>query len=572
MQDNHKIFFLPTTPEEMRSLGWTQLDVIIVSADAYIDHPSFGAAIIGRFLQSLGLKVGIIPQPDWRTTIDFGVLGKPRLFFGVTAGNLDSMLNLYTSQRKIRSEDLYSEGGLSGKRPYLPTIVYSNRIKEIFPDSVVILGGIEASLRRIVHYDFYSDIMRNSILLDAKADLLVYGNGEAPLNEIVSLMLQGKTIDQITSVRGTVVPVKGQNFFSGNSFIELPSFETINKNPDAFLKMTKDVMNNLNPFNAKLFIQKSGTRSILINPPAFPLKTEEIDKIYDQKFIKKPHPRYQRSIPALAVVETSITSHRGCYGGCHFCGLGLHQGNIIQSRSSASICKEIDELLLRFPKLVISDIGGPTANMYGTNCRDENIKKHCIRSSCLFPGICKNLKTSHYQYMKLLESLRHYKSIKQISINSGIRTDLALTDVPFIEELVKYYVPGYLSAAPEHCDRSVLELMGKPTIDKFDKFHILFNVLSKKFNKKQYISPYFIVGHPGATDLSESRIKEYIKQNKFRSDQIQEFYPTPMTISTAIYWAGKGMNSGKSVIVCKKIGQKKKWKNFIQNKHNLHYK
>lgn len=560
--------FLPTTISEAKRRGWDELDVIIVSADAYVDHPAFAAAIIGRFLESPGLRVGIIPQPDWRGTADFKALGRPRLFFGVTAGNLDSMVALYTSQRKIRSDDPYSEGGTAGMKPYLPSIVYTNRLKEIYKGVPVVLGGIEASLRRIAHFDFYTGKVRPSLLIDSKADMLVYGNGEAPLKEIVARFKRGQKIPNMTDIPGTAIPVgksSRKTILSGREAVIIPAYEDAVGDKDKFLLMTRIIADNLNPFSARPLFQSTGNRGVLVNPPAKPLSAKELDGIYELPFCRKAHPRYKAKIPALSIVETSIVSHRGCYGGCSFCALALHQGRFIQSRSTKSIEKEAMNIAdnSRDGEVTITNVGGPTANMYGTGCRDKQLQGSCRRTSCLYPNICKNLDTSHGEFRKVLGQLRKNKKIKHVFVNSGIRYDLALMDRAFIDELARHYTPGQLSAAPEHSVEELLCLMGKPDIRKFEEFAAAFNGAGKKAGKKQYIIPYFIIGFPGASEATERALAEYIRRNRITVEQIQEFYPTPMSIATAIYYTGKDPFTGKSVKVEKRLGIIKRWKKMI---------
>ncbi|MBI5206898.1 MAG: YgiQ family radical SAM protein [Candidatus Firestonebacteria bacterium] len=563
---NSKFNFLPTTQYEAEKMGYSELDVIIVSSDAYVDHPAFAAAIIGRYLQSLGLRVGIIPQPDWHSINDFTKLGQPRLFFGVTAGNLDSMVSLYTAQRKIRTYDPYSENSISGKRPYLPSIVYTNRIKQAYKNIPVILGGIEASLRRIAHYDFYTDKIKPSILLDAKADLLVYGNGEAPLKEIINFIRNGKNINEIKDIKGTVVPVKQNDKIDYENIKRLPSYEKVKKNKLDFCEMTKIISENMNPYNASKLFQETDTRGILINPPSLPLSQKELDCLYELPFTRLPHTKYKGEIPAFSVVDKSITSHRGCYGGCSFCSLYLHQGKIIQSRSFASIKKEISNLTKSSSKkIVITDIGGPTANMYATYCKKEELLKICKRRSCIYPDICINLCCSSKKYMELLESIRKDKLIKAVYINSGIRYDIALLEPDFIEQIALYYTPGQLSVAPEHCSDSILKVMNKPDIQIYERFSKIFYEKSGRTGKKQYLLPYFMIGHPGANEKTEKALKLYLLNNNIKVEQIQEFYPTPMSISTAIYYTGMNPFTKEKIDVEKKLGIKKSWKKNIIN-------
>ncbi|MDD5067313.1 MAG: YgiQ family radical SAM protein [bacterium] len=562
-KDGH---FLPLTREEAVRLGWRELDVILVSADAYADHPAFGAALIGRYLESLGLAVGIIPQPDWRSTGDFTRLGRPKLFFGVTAGNLDSMVSLYTAQRKIRSDDPYSENGRPGKRPYLPSLVYTNRLKEAFPGIPVILGGIEASLRRIAHYDYYTDTVRPSLLLDAKADLLVYGNAEKPLSELVMRLKKGERIEEIKDIRGTVIPVKQKEKQKACFGQLLPSYEEVKKEKERFRDMTRLLAENLNPYQAKVLYQETGTQAVLVNPPSLPLTSEELDVIYELPFTRKAHPVYKKGIPGLKVVENSIAAHRGCYGGCNFCSLFLHQGKTIQSRSISSIQKEVRSLRKQGHSIVITDIGGPTANMYGTFCRDKEKQKSCTRRSCLYPRICSSLNVSSGKYRELLKTIRDMEGVKAVFINSGIRYDLALLNPDFMDELVQYHTPGQLSIAPEHSVASVLQVMGKPLINLYDEFSRIFYNKCKKANKKQYLIPYFITGHPGADEGTEEELGQYLQKNRIRVEQIQEFYPTPMSLSTAIYHTGLDVFSARRINSEKKLSMKKHWKALLIKK------
>ena len=552
--------FLPTNLVEAEKQGISELDVVLVSADAYIDHPSFAPALVGRFLQSLGLSVGIIAQPDWHSTKDFMALGRPKLFFGVTAGNIDSMVSLFTPQRKIRSQDAYSENGVPGMKPYLPTIVYTNRIKEAFKDVPVVLGGIEASLRRIAHFDFYTDIVRPSIVLDSKADILIYGNGEAPLRELVARLKNGEQLRTIKNIAGTVVPINRSDESFAKDVLALQSFEEVKDNKTAFANMTKIILDNQNPYNAVPLLQHSGTRRILINPPALPLSTNEIDEVYALPFERKAHPKYKGKIPALEMIASSITAHRGCYGGCSFCTLYMHQGKFIQSRSKESIRKEVKELIKTGCK-VVTDIGGPTANMYGTFCKDETAMKNCKRASCLFPAICKNLNTSSDSYLEVLKTVSELKGISGVYINSGVRYDLAVLNPEFVRQLATCYTQGQLSVAPEHCDENILNLMHKPKIDVFENFLRLYRKEGAAAGKKFTVVAYLIVGHPGATDNTENKIKNFVTKNELMAEQMQEFYPTPMSLSTAMYYTGLDIYSGKAVAVSKKLGDKKTWKN-----------
>ncbi len=540
-----------------------KFDVILVTADAYVDHPSFGSAVIGRYLESLGLNVALIARPDYKTSRDFRLLGAPSLFFGVTAGNLDSLTALYTSQRKIRSTDAYSPGGETGARPYLPSIVYTNRIKESFKGVPVILGGLEASLRRISHYDYYQNKVRRSVLLDSKADMLVYGNGEAPLSELVSRLRSGERFCSIKDIRGTAVPVTSSSLKKiSKEALTLPSHKEVSSEPEKFSLMTKIVYENLSPYTGRTLLQEGAGRGVKVNPPAFPLKKSEIDRIYRLPFQRKAHPYYLKNIPALTTVKSSIISHRGCYGGCSFCSLSLHQGKFIQSRSLSSIIREAEKIAGE-GYATISDIGGPTANMYGTSCRSADIMKRCRRISCLYPQPCPHLNSSARKYLKVLSAVKNIKNIKNVYISSGIRCDLALKDKSFIQILASEYVPGHLSAAPEHICEAVLKVMGKPSSEKYEKFKNIFKEASARAGRRQYLMPYFIVGHPGADSETEAALASYIKKEKINIRQVQEFCPSPMTASTSIYFTSINPFTGEKVYAEKKSSIKKKWKNNL---------
>lgn len=566
----NKLHFLPTTKLEMDQLGIKQLDVILVTADAYVDHPSFGTALIGRFIESLGFTVGIIPQPDWKSDKDFTALGQAKYFFGVTAGNLDSMVSLYTSQRKIRSDDPYSEAGISGNRPYLPSIKYTQKLKQLYKDVPVVLGGIEASLRRVSHYDYYQNKLRASILLDSKADLLVYGSGEAPVKELVKALKEGQSFKDLRNIPGTVIPIGQKEKDHLGDCLNLPSHEEVLKDKDAFNQMTKILVKNINPYVAKAMYQDNGSRGIFINPPQFPMTSEELDYTYGLNYTRKEHPRYNNGVPALKVVEHSITSHRGCHAGCSFCAIYFHQGKTVQSRSPESIKQEALILAKMNKKpVVITDIGGPTANMFAQYCVDKETEKKCKRLSCIFPNICKNLNYSSKDYLKMLEEIRNLPEVKKVYINSGIRYDTASKDPDFIRELVKHYTQGQLSVAPEHASAEILKLMHKPNIESYEAFMEKFYNECKRLKKDYYLIPYLIVGHPGTNQRTEKELEKFIKKNNIKVQQIQEFYPTPMTLSTAQYYTGKNPLNSEEVTVNKKPGQIKKQKGKLINT-NLH--
>ncbi|MDO9576819.1 MAG: YgiQ family radical SAM protein [Candidatus Cloacimonadales bacterium] len=522
--------FLPTSKAEMQVLGWQQLDIIIISGDAYVDHPSFGPILIARVLEAKGYKVGIISQPDWKTDADFTRLGKPRLFFGISSGNMDSMINHYTAQKKLRSSDAYSPAGKAGLRPNRATIVYSQKIRALFKDAPIVLGGIEASLRRMPHYDFWSDKVRNSILFDSRADILVYGMGERAIIEIAAELNKGENISELTGIRGTVV---SSSHDSGE--LKLPEFSDKNS-PKDFLKFNKLFYEN---FNTKVISYPFAGKYLIHNLPAKPLSTKELDDVFDLPFTRLPHPSYQgKKIPAFEQIKDSITSHRGCFGGCNFCAIGAHQGKTIQSRSQNSILQEIRELTERdYFKGTISDVGGPTANMYGNSC-NLNIAETCKRRSCLYPEICPHLDYSAKSYKKLLKKANSTSGVNHVFISSGIRFDLALDDDDFIFQIADLHTKGLLKLAPEHKSEKVLEYMNKPAFYKYQQFVSKYSKISRELGKQQFILPYIIVGHPGATLHDTIELAVYLKKNNIKLKQVQEFTPTPMSISTLMYYTG----------------------------------
>lgn len=525
------------TRSECLELGWNELDVIILSGDAYLDHPSFGAALIGRYLVANGYKTGIISQPDWRSDEDFLKLGKPRLFFGVTAGNMDSMVNHYTAQRKIRTFDAYSPEGKTGLRPDRATIVYTQCLKKLFKGVPVIIGGIEASLRRIPHYDFWSDKVRNSILLDSKADLLLYGMAEITVLKVAAHLSAEESLQSLTDLPGTVTTVTSPP----SEGVVLPCYEEVS-DKDCFYEMNKLFQQK---YRSDRLYQKSGLRYIRHNPPAEPLTEKEIDEIYALPFSRKPHPVYkEKIIPAFEQIKNSITSHRGCFGGCHFCALNYHQGKTVQSRSKESILTEVEKLVKEdFFHGTVSDIGGPSANMYGMRCNERD----CQRSSCLVPSVCKHLDASHRKYSKMLAEVRKIDGVKNVFVASGIRTDLALQSISFIKQLVKSHTGGKLKLAPEHNSEKVLKLMNKADFRTYEHFVGLFEQYCSENSKRYSITPYIMVGHPGTTLHDAIELARYLKKNNLRLKQIQEFTPTPMTISSCMYYTGRDFGSGKKI-------------------------
>ncbi len=529
--------FLPTTKKEMQERGWRQLDIIIVSGDAYVDHPSFGAAIIGRYLESYGYRVGIIPQPRWDTDKDFLALGKPKLFFGVTAGNMDSIVNHYTAQRKRRSSDAYSPDGQIGLRPNLPSIIYTQKLKEIFHDVPIILGGMEASMRRLPHYDYYSDKLRNSILFDSKADLLVYGMGERTILEIAHQLASEKKISELTNIRGTVYISKNKE-----CDCEMPAYHKGFSNEEFLL--AGQIFERR--FRESKICQEFAGRYLIHNPPSLPLNSKEMDEVYALPFERVPHPKYKnKKLTAYDQILNSVTSHRGCFGGCSFCAIGYHQGKTISSRSQESIVNEISEITgSEGFHGTISDVGGPSANMYGMYCK-AGISTTCLRRSCLYPDICKNLAHSHKKILDLLENCRKVDGVKNLFIGSGVRFDLALNEDKYIKVLAERHTSGLLKLAPEHIDDKTLQVMNKPSFELYKKFGKKYATATKRVHKNQTIVPYMIVGHPGTDINAAIELALYLKRNNIRLKQIQEFTPTPMTESTLAYVTGTTLEGEK---------------------------
>ena len=525
--------FLPTSKTELENTSSKKLDIILISGDAYIDHPGFGVPLIGRFLQSKGFSVGIIPQPDWKNDSDFQCLGTPRLFFGISSGNMDSMVNHYTAQKKIRREDAYSPDGKTGLRPNRATTVYAHKIKELFKNVPIIIGGIEASLRRIPHYDFWSEKIRNSILIDSKADILVYGMGEKAILEIAEELRNGKPVKDINNVKGTVVSIK--HIDSQHYFI----LEAFNSNTKDFFRLNKQFQENC---QTKTVYQKFSQRYLKHNPPAKALDQNEMDEIYNLPFTRLPHPRYKgKSIKAFEQIKCSVTSHRGCFGGCNFCAIGLHQGKTIQSRSNISIRKEISLISKQdYFNGTVSDIGGPTANMYGMSCK-KKISETCLRKSCLMPNVCSWLDKSHLSQIKLLRRCLTIPRIKNIFIASGIRFDLALFEDKYIRQIAELHTGGLLKLAPEHNSSKVLKCMNKPGFELYQNFVESFRKHSKKIDRSQHIVPYIIAGHPGSNLNETLKLAVFLKNNNIKLKQIQEFTPTPMTDSSLMYYTGLNM-------------------------------
>ena len=559
--------FLPITPEEVKKRGWDAVDVVVVTGDAYVDHPSFAMALVGRLLESEGLRVAILAQPRWDNCADFRMFGKPRLFFGVSAGNMDSMINKYTHNRKIRSTDDFSPGARPGLRPDRATIIYSQRAREAYPDVPIIIGGIEATMRRFAHYDYWSDKVRKSVLLDSKADLLVYGMGEKQLREITARLKAGESIKDMRDIRGTAYPLGAKEAaeLKLTGAIELPTAGEVTGDRVKFSTATRLIYEESNPFNARPLVQKSEGKAVVQNPPALPLSTEEMDFIYGLPFIKRAHPSYTEPIPALETIKDSIVIHRGCFGGCAFCSLTLHQGRFIQSRSAASVEREAEELLKtpRHPGN-ISDLGAPSANMYAMGGKDMNACRACRKLSCVHPVICPNLNTDYKPLLALMRGVRALKGLKKAFVASGIRMDLALKCGEYISEIARFHTGGQLKVAPEHISPKVLALMKKPPVEVFKEFADKFMAESKKAGKEQYLVLYFISAHPGSTIEDMAELGVFLKERHIRPQQINDFLPAPMELATSIYFTGLDPFTLAPVYVPKKETERRMQRALLQ--------
>ncbi len=632
----------------MQKLGWLQCDVIIVTGDAYVDHPSFGMAIIGRVLEAQGFKVGIIAQPDWHSTRDFTELGAPRLFFGVTGGNMDSMVNRYTAERRVRSDDAYTPGGAGGKRPDRCVIVYSQRLREAYKNVPIVIGGIEASLRRIAHFDYWSEQVRRSVLVDAQADLLVYGNAERQIGAIARRLNTGEPLSSITDLRGTAYlrrampddwieidsteldspgplapppdpyaaeedrrrtleavgrpavaqpnmgqpamgqpamgqPAMGQpnivkfyrkvpNAQRARSVIRLPSFEQVSRDAVLYAHASRILHLESNPGNARALVQRHGAAEVWLNPPPLPLATSDMDAIYELPYARRPHPAYGNArIPAYHMIRFSVAIQRGCFGGCTFCSITEHEGRIIQSRSEDSVIREIETIRDTVPGFtgVISDLGGPTANMYRLHCKSPAIESACRRPSCVYPGICPNLNTDHAPLINLYRRARTLKGVKKVLIASGVRYDLAIESPEYVKELATHHTGGYLKIAPEAIGEGPLSKMMKPGVGAYYKFKELFDKYSKAAGKEQYLIPYFIAAHPGTRDQDMLELAVWLKKNGFRADQVQAFLPSPMASATAMYHSGKNplkriTRASEEVVIPKGIKVRRLHKAFLR--------
>ena len=619
--------FLPMSKQEMEEMGWDSCDIIIVTADAYVDHPSFGMAVVGRLLEAQGFRVGIISQPEWESADAFTQLGRPNLFFGITGGNMDSLINRYTADLRLRSDDAYTPDAKPGKRPDRSVIVYSQRCREAYYDTPIVIGGIEASLRRIAQYDYWSDKVRRSILVDSNADILLFGNAERALAELAHQISNGKTIEEFWDMRGAaliknetpdqwteidstridwpskidkisnpydfhnkqsvdkpnedrpsplkIIPLPLQrkaDFDSKLSYIRLPSFNKVVNDAALYAHASRVLHQEANPYNGKVLVQKHGTQDVWVNPPPIPLETDEMDWVFDLPYQRKPHPSYGNArIPAYDMIKTSVNIMRGCFGGCTFCSITEHEGRIIQSRSEDSVIREIEKIRDQVPGFTgtISDLGGPTANMYKLNCKSPTIQKSCKRLSCVYPTICKHLNTDHSPTTKLYRRARAVPGVKRVAVASGLRYDLALKDPEYIEELVTHHVGGYLKIAPEHSEDKTLSKMMKPSISSYEEFKKLFDKFSKQAGKEQYLIPYFIAAHPGCDTKDMLNLSLWLKEHGFKPDQVQTFYPSPMALATAMYYSEKNplekvRYKSEKLSVCKVLDQRRLQKAFLR--------
>ena len=584
--------FLPMSREEMDLLGWDSCDIILVTGDAYVDHPSFGMAVIGRTLEAQGFRVGIIAQPDWRSPKAFKALGRPNLYFGITAGNMDSMVNHYTADRRIRSDDSYTAGGKHGSRPDRAVLVYSQRCREAYKKTPIVIGGIEASLRRIAHFDHWSEKVRRSALIDSKADVLLYGNAERAIIEVTHRIAKGEDPKTMFDIRGLALirtdavddhteidmssiddPAPRYSRSDEKLVIRLPSYETVRDDPEVYAQASRVLHLESNPGNARPLVQRHGDRDVWVTPPPVPLTTKEMDWVFDHAYARSPHPTYgDAPIPAWDMIRFSVNVMRGCFGGCTFCSITEHEGRIIQSRSQDSITREIEAMRDKIPEFrgQVSDLGGPTANMYQMTCKDPEIERTCRRLSCVYPTICKNLNTDHGPLIDLYRASRGLKGVKKVSIGSGLRYDLAVESPEYIKELVTHHVGGYLKIAPEHTEDGPLSKMMKPGIGTYDRFKELFDAAAKAAGKNYFLIPYFIAAHPGCKDEDMMNLAVWLKRNNYRADQVQTFTPTPMAMATAMYYSERNplkpvrRDSSEKVETAKGLRQRRLHKAFLR--------
>ncbi|MHC4877117.1 MAG: YgiQ family radical SAM protein [Planctomycetota bacterium] len=549
---------------EAEARGWTEIDVVFVTGDAYIDHPSFAMALLGRVLEAAGFRVGIVSQPDWKSCEDWKRFGRPRLFYAISAGNMDSMINHYTANRKVRNADAYSPGGRIGLRPDRATLSYCQRAREAYRGVPVIAGGVEASLRRLAHYDYWSDKVRRSIILDAKADLVAFGMGEETILDIARRLNAGESIHDLRDLRGVAYALGASEAIPDDA-LELPSFEDVSGDKPAFAEATKIIHNETNPWNARRLVQRHGTQAVVANPPCIPVSQATMDAIYDLPFTRRQHPSYAETIPAHEMIKDSVTIMRGCFGGCTFCSITTHQGRTIQSRSKDSILREIDRMSSDPDfKGTISDIGGPTANMYEMKCTRPEVEERCRRQSCVHPTICKLLGTDHGPLIEVMKEAREKPGVKKVLVASGIRMDLARRSPEYMRELTRHHVGGLLKVAPEHSDAGVLDLMRKPATDDFDRFTETFLAESEKAGKKQHIVPYFIASHPGSDVDAMIDLAVFLKRNGYRPDQVQDFIPAPFDVATAMYYTEINPFTKEPVFIARHLRDRKLQRALMQ--------
>jgi uncharacterized radical SAM protein YgiQ len=583
--------FLPTNRREMQWLGWDELDVLLVSGDAYVDHPTFGIPCLGRWLEKLGLRVGIISQPNWDDTTDFLKMGRPRLFVGVASGTVDSMINNYTANKKKRSDDMYSEGGIGGKRPDYASIVYSELARKAFPETPIVVGGVEASLRRLAHYNYWQNCVRPSILTEVDADFVVFGMGERTTEMMVEQFQNAereiggpvkrdhpatqKALEYICTQRGIAYVGTKDHARTLEGRLTIPSYDEVRDDKKKFAKAAYFIEYEASPFNGKRLVQYHGGKAVIINPPALPLSTEQMDTIYEMPFTKEQHPMYKARIPAADMIRFSVNSVRGCYGGCSFCAITLHQGRVVQSRSTESVLNEVENMTkVSGFKGIVSDIGGPTANMFQTSCKSTEIQSKCRKLSCVHPTVCAQLQRNHAPQIEMLQKARKIPGIRKIHIASGLRYDLAFADKKhgheYLRELITHHVGGHLKVAPEHLDDEVLHLMKKPGLKNFDEFVSYFKEVSAEAGKEQYVVPYFISGFPGTTHEKMETVHDYLKEKGWNLQQVQAFIPTPMTLATAMYWTGLNPMGMKPLFVAKDWKDRKIQQALLQPKKPEH--
>jgi len=558
------------TMAEVHARGWDEVDIVFVSGDAYIDHPSFAAGILGRTLEAAGFRVAILAQPDWRSAEPWRQFGRPKLFFAISAGNMDSMINHYTANKKVRNDDAYSPGGRPGLRPDRATLPYCQRAREAFPGIPVIAGGVEASLRRLAHYDYWSDTVKRSIVLDAKADLVVHGMGEKPIIEIARRMQLGATVRDLRNLRGMAYALGASETppetYEGKPVVTLPSFENVASDKMAFAEATRLMHQNTSPFNGRLLVQKHANQWVIATPPPPPLAQPELDSVYDLPYTRRPHPSYKDKIPAHTMIKDSVSIMRGCFGGCNFCSITAHQGKIVQSRSEASVLREIERIAADpDSKGVVSDMGGPTANMWNLRCTHPEVEVKCRRPSCVAPTMCSLLGTDHGPLVTLMRKARAVPGIRRIHIASGVRMDLAQKSPEYLAELAAYHVSGLLKVAPEHTDAETLKRMRKPTIENFVTFGEEFRKASEAAGKpKQYLVPYFIASHPGSDLKAMIELALFLKRNGYRPDQVQDFIPAPYDIATSMYYTGIDPFTKEEVKIARGLRERKMQRALMQ--------